>query len=52
VTVEAAQPLRNEEIAELAYSYWEARCGVGGSPEDDWLRAERYLKATQISRSF
>lgn len=31
------------EIAALAYSYWEARGGQGGSPEDDWLRAERAL---------
>jgi hypothetical protein len=31
-----------EEIARLAYSYWEAR-GGGGSPEDDWFRAEREL---------
>jgi hypothetical protein len=29
-----------EAIARLAYSYWEARGGVGGSPEEDWLRAE------------
>lgn len=30
-----------ERIALLAYSYWEARGRQGGSPEDDWLRAER-----------
>lgn len=34
-----------EEIARLAYSYWLARGGRGGSPEDDWLRAERELRA-------
>jgi hypothetical protein len=33
-----------EEIAELAYSYWEARGGTGGSPWEDWFRAERELK--------
>jgi hypothetical protein len=33
-----------EEIAELAYSYWEARGGMGGSPWEDWFRAERELK--------
>jgi hypothetical protein len=33
----------HEEIAELAYSYWEARGGHGGSPWEDWLRAEREL---------
>jgi hypothetical protein len=29
-----------ERIALLAYSYWEARGRQGGSPEEDWLRAE------------
>jgi hypothetical protein len=31
----------HEEIARLAYSYWEARGCTGGSAEEDWLRAER-----------
>ena len=30
-----------EEIARLAYSYWEARGCQGGSPDEDWYRAER-----------
>ena len=34
-----------EQIACLAYSYWEARGYQGGSPEEDWLRAERELTA-------
>lgn len=34
-----------EEIARLAYSYWVARGQQGGSPEDDWYRAEQELKA-------
>ena len=34
----------HEEIAALAYSYWEARGYQGGSPEDDWLRAEQELR--------
>jgi hypothetical protein len=33
-----------EEIARLAYSYWEARGCQGGSPEEDWFRAERALR--------
>jgi hypothetical protein len=33
-----------DEIAKLAYSYWEARGGVGGSALEDWLRAERALQ--------
>jgi hypothetical protein len=32
-----------EAIAVLAYSYWEARGCQGGSPEEDWLRAEQEL---------
>jgi hypothetical protein len=37
------QPSR-EDIAELAFRYWETRGGQGGSPEEDWLRAERELR--------
>jgi hypothetical protein len=33
----------HEEIARLAYSYWEARGCRGGSPWEDWFRAEREL---------
>jgi len=32
-----------EAIASLAYSYWEARGGKGGSPWEDWFRAEQEL---------
>ena len=32
------------EIEGLAYSYWEARGRQGGSPEEDWLKAERELR--------
>jgi len=35
--------IAHEEIARLAYSYWEERGYAGGSAEDDWLRAEREL---------
>jgi hypothetical protein len=31
------------EIARLAYSYWEARGCQGGSPWEDWFRAEQEL---------
>jgi hypothetical protein len=37
----------HEGIAVLAYSYWEARGFQGGSPEEDWLRAERELRGGQ-----
>lgn len=33
-----------DEIAQLAYSYWEARGYEGGSSEQDWLRAEQALR--------
>ena len=38
-----------EEIARLAYSYWVARGGQGGSPEDDWYRAEQELKVRRTA---
>ncbi len=34
---------RRERIAMLAYSYWEQRGCQGGSPEEDWFRAEREI---------
>jgi hypothetical protein len=34
----------HDEIARLAYSYWQARHGQGGSAYDDWLRAEKELR--------
>jgi hypothetical protein len=34
----------DDEIAELAYAYWESRGGHKGSPWEDWFRAERELK--------
>jgi DUF2934 family protein len=40
---DAPSPPRREEIASLAYSYWEARGRQGGSALEDWLRAEREL---------
>ena len=43
-TVEVPLPsavMIRERIALLAYSYWEARDRQGGSPQEDWLRAER-----------
>lgn len=33
-----------DEVARLAYSYWEARGWQGGSAEEDWLRAEQELR--------
>jgi len=38
-----------EEIAKLAYSFWETRGGFGGSAEEDWLRAEQEILARSRS---
>lgn len=37
------QPDRGE-VARVAYFYWERRGYQGGSPQEDWLRAERELR--------
>ena len=52
--VPAESPVSNpafEEIAQLAYCYWEARGYQGGSPEQDWLRAEHELRSAAMARS-
>jgi hypothetical protein len=41
--IKASVTPTSEAIAALAYSYWEARGYQGGSPEEDWLRAEQEL---------
>ena len=38
-------PLDPEQIARLAYSYWEGRGFQGGSPEEDWYRAEADIRS-------
>jgi hypothetical protein len=41
----AGSPVSEREtIANLAYSYWQARGYTGGSAEEDWLRAEREVR--------
>lgn len=44
----AAAPSQ-DEIASLAYLYWEARGCQGGSPEEDWMRAEQELRSRAIA---
>lgn len=36
------------EIARLAYFFWQERGGAGGSPEEDWLRAEQEILARSL----
>lgn len=43
--VASAREPSQAQIAQLAYSYWEARGFQGGSPEEDWQRAERELRS-------
>jgi hypothetical protein len=35
--------ITQDDIAQLAFSYFERRGYQGGSPEEDWLRAEEEL---------
>jgi len=48
--VTANEPSR-DEIAQLAYLYWESRGGQNGSPEEDWLRAEQELRGRSAAAS-
>ena len=46
----AGEPSRSvsyEDIARLAFSYWEQRGYQNGSPDADWLRAEQELLSTR-----
>jgi hypothetical protein len=46
----AAEPtLAHEEIAVVAYSYWESRGYQGGNALDDWFRAESELKRAAVN---
>jgi hypothetical protein len=40
----SAPAIVREQIARLAYQYWQERGCPDGSPEEDWLRAERELR--------
>jgi len=40
-----AKSVSQEEIAKLAYCFWADRGYQGGSPEEDWARAEQTLLA-------
>ncbi len=44
-TIEIEYQPTVEEIAAVAYLYWEARGCQGGSAEEDWLRAEQELRS-------
>jgi len=45
VASQATRSISPEEIAHLAYSYWEARGFSHGLADEDWIRAEAELLA-------
>jgi hypothetical protein len=40
-----------QEISQLAYALWQERGSPAGSPETDWLEAERQLRVAQSATS-
>jgi hypothetical protein len=45
--MDVSEPETQQEIAILAYHFWQERGCPIGSPEEDWFRAEQSLKAKQ-----
>jgi hypothetical protein len=41
---QSSYEVTRDDIARLAYTFWEQRGGLGGSPDEDWLRAENELR--------
>jgi hypothetical protein len=50
-TAPVSAVLEHDDIARLAYSYWEARGCPHGSPEEDWFRAEMELLEQTSARA-
>jgi hypothetical protein len=46
-TQDDSWPQDDEAVRILAYNLWERRGSPLGSPEDDWLEAERQLRGMQ-----
>jgi hypothetical protein len=40
---DTSEPPNQEQIAALAYGFWQARGCPDGTPEEDWFRAEREI---------
>ncbi len=47
---ETSAPPTDEEIATRAYHIYLERGGAAGSPDDDWLQAERELTGSSDSQ--
>jgi hypothetical protein len=41
-------PTQQREIAALAYDFWLERGFRGGSPQEDWLRAQRVVRHPRL----
>ena len=46
------QPLAHDEIAQRAYSYAQERGFSGGSPTEDWIRAERDAHFARLAHAW
>ena len=44
---EISEPENQQEVAALAYGFWQARGCPEGTPEEDWFRAEREIAASK-----
>jgi len=44
----ALAPVRQREIAALAYRFWLDRGFQNGSPQEDWLRAQRAIRNARL----
>jgi Protein of unknown function (DUF2934) len=43
------QPATYEEVARLAYAFWEARGYIHGYADEDWFRAEQELAEIRVA---
>jgi hypothetical protein len=43
------EAIPQDEVAQLAYTYWLERGCQGGSPEEDWLRAEEEVRRRRVA---
>lgn len=51
VPADAEESHNHEEIAKLAYCYYEERGFGNGNPEEDWYRAEKRIRHMHEERS-
>jgi hypothetical protein len=41
-------PENSEQIAALAYEFWQARGCLEGTPEEDWFRAKQEIAKSKV----